>query len=76
MADVVALEQRRERPPVLTLCELRLDQETYALEMTLTDAAGVFFILSFGLESKPRDFDLSLRIEAWARWRQESAVAS
>jgi hypothetical protein len=44
--------------------------------MTLRDAEGGIFILSFGLESKPRDFDLSLLIEAWARWRQESVIAS
>jgi hypothetical protein len=69
------LKPRRYPPPVLS-CDIRLDPETYGLEMTLYDADGGVVILSFGLEAKPRDFDLSRLSEAWVRWRQTSAVAS
>jgi hypothetical protein len=54
---------------------LRLDQETNdAIEMTLMDAAGGFFILNSKLEGNPRGLDLSLLAEAWARWKHEAAV--
>lgn len=76
MSEIVALKQRRERPSALTTCEFRLDEVTYGLEATLRDAEGNIFILTFSLESKPRDFDLSRLIEGWSRWRQESSVAS
>jgi hypothetical protein len=50
---------------VLLACELRLDQETDdAIEMTLMDAAGGIFILTFKLEGNRRNFDLSLLAEA------------
>ena len=77
MAEVVAFEQRERRPPAVVSCDFRLDDTTYALEMTLrNDASDVVAVLSFGLESKPRDFDLSLLAEAWARWRELSPLAS
>jgi hypothetical protein len=34
-------------------------------------SAGNIFILTFGLENKPPDFDLSVLSEAWKGWRQE-----
>ena len=72
MADVVSLKQPRKGPPELVDCVFRLDPETFSLEATLTDTDGNIAILTFGLESKPLDFDLSLLTSAWARWRRES----
>jgi len=74
--NVVALEKHRERPTALSTCEFRIDETTFELEATLRDTEGGVFILTFGLLTKPRDFDLSRLIEAWSRWRQESSVAS
>jgi len=76
MAEVVAFEQRRERPPALTHVELRLrldDHQGCTIEMTVIDETGsIAAILPFGLQSKPRDFDLSLLADAWLRWHNES----
>ena len=72
--NVISFEPRRAL--VLEACELRLDPETYGLEMTLIDDGGSVFILSFALESKPRDFDLRWLAESWSRWRDSSAVTS
>jgi hypothetical protein len=76
VAEVVAFEQRRERPPVATLCEFRLDRETYALELTLFDDQGGVFIVPYRLEGRPPNFVLSLFAEAWDRWFGTSAAAS
>jgi hypothetical protein len=76
MAEVLAFAPRPQPAPVLAFCEISLNAEDCSLTLTAYDDAGHVVTFEYALASKPDDFDLSLLVEAWARWRGGSTKAS
>jgi hypothetical protein len=78
LAISTVLPHRNRNRGVLTSCELRLNPDTFALELTVFDDQGnVAAVLGYNLAAKsPEVFDLDLLRGAWSRWREASAIAS
>lgn len=75
--SVIAFKPRPAEVPALLFAEFRLSDGGDALELTVVDDAGDRHVLVYELKSRtPANFSLERLIDAWARWRQESPVAS
>jgi hypothetical protein len=77
--NVVKFErpQPKQAPAELEFVELRLNVSTCGLVMSVSDTDGNVFVLEYvTLSGKPETFDLARLATAWARWRQQSDIAS
>ena len=51
--------------------ELRLDEESFGIELTVHDEEGQCAIIVYAFEFSSPGFDMTRLVRAWARWRQE-----
>ena len=56
---------RSKELPTLEFVELRLNNETCGIEMTVHDEAGSVVVLEYALASSPKEFDLDRLRRAW-----------
>lgn len=77
-ANIVPFAPRpqRQSEPELQFVELRLDEQTCAIEMTVVDERGDTFVLRYPPPRVPEGFALTRLVEGWKTWRGSTAAAS
>jgi hypothetical protein len=74
--NVITFEPRRQPVPLLTFCEIGLNEEDCSLTLSAHYDTGDVVTLEYKLATKPPEPFLDELRAAWNRWRGSSTRAS
>jgi hypothetical protein len=74
-ADVLPFEPRPKAEREFLYCEVRLDDPSGDIELTLVDEIGSRVVFGYLLVAAPEGFDKATLVEAWGKWRGSSGRA-